>query len=168
MPWWGWLIIGIVGVILVALIVIMIVGRNLQKKQEASQADIEAAAQVVSMLVIDKKRLKPADSQLPKMVVDQIPKYARFTKLPIVKAKVGPRVMTLIADPKVYDAIPVKTEVKVVVSGIYITELKYVRGKVEAPKPSKNPFKKLAAKAMKKQEELKTESATTGKGKKKK
>lgn len=148
MPVWGWIIIGVVGVILVALIVMMFVGRNMQKKQEASQADIEAMAQVVSMLVIDKKKLKPADSQLPKQVIDQIPKYARFTKLPIVKAKVGPRVMTLIADPKVFDSIPIKTEVKVVVSGIYITEIKYIRGKVEPVKKKRNPFQRLAQKAI--------------------
>lgn len=147
MDTWAIILLSVLGVVVIALAVIYFLGRRMRNKQEASRADIEAAAQVVSMLVIDKKKLKPADSQLPKMVIDQIPKYARFTKLPIVKARVGSRVMSLIADPAVFDSIPVKTEVKVVVSGIYITEIKYVRGKVEPPKPTKNPFKKLAKKA---------------------
>ncbi len=162
MPVWAIILVSVLGVVLVALIVIVIIGRNMQKKQEASRADIEAAAQIVSMLIIDKKKLKPADSQLPKMVIEQIPKYARFTKLPIVKARVGSRVMSLIADPQIFDAIPVKTEVKVVVSGIYITEIKYVRGKVEPPKPTKNPFKKLAMKIRQNQTETK-EPETKGK-----
>ncbi len=32
------------------------------------------------------------------MVIDQTPKMMRRAKLPIVKAKVGPRIMTLICD----------------------------------------------------------------------
>ena len=74
--------------------------------------------------------MKVKDANLPKVVAEQIPKYMQLAKLPLVKAKVGPKVMTLIADVKVFDALPLKTEVKVAVSGIYITEIKYVRGKV--------------------------------------
>lgn len=121
----------------------------MQKKQQASQADIEAASQIISMLVIDKKKMKVKDATLPKVVAEQIPKYMRFAKLPLVKAKVGPKVMTLIADVKVFDALPLKTEVKVAVSGIYITEIKYIRGKVE-PKPLTKKEQRAKAKAAKK------------------
>ncbi len=34
------------------------------------------------------------------MVIDQTPKLMRRTKLPIVKAKVGPKITTLVADEK--------------------------------------------------------------------
>ena len=101
------------------------------------------------MLVIDKKKMKVKDATLPKVVAEQIPKYMRFAKLPLVKAKVGPKVMTLIADVKVFDALPLKTEVKVAVSGIYITEIKYIRGKVE-PKPLTKKEQRAKAKAAKK------------------
>ncbi len=60
--------------------------------------------------------------------------------MPIVKAKIGPRVMSLIADGKVYESIPVKKEVKAVVSGIYITELKSVRGGTIIAPPKKKKF----------------------------
>ena len=63
-----------------------------------------------------------------KMVLEQTPKYLRGSKMPIVKAKIGPRIMTLMADPKVFDQLPVKAEVKAEVSGIYITGIKSVRG----------------------------------------
>ena len=52
----------------------------------------------------------------------------RRMKVPVVKAKIGPRVMTLLADGGVFDTLPLKTEARVVVSGIYITQVKSVRG----------------------------------------
>lgn len=149
MPVWVRVIIIVLAVIIGILIALIIVGRKMQKKQQASQADIEAASQIISMLVIDKKKMKVKDATLPKVVTEQIPKYMRFAKLPLVKAKVGPKVMTLIADVKVFDALPLKTEVKVAVSGIYITEIKYIRGKVE-PKPLTKKEQRAKAKVAKK------------------
>ena len=149
MPVWARVIIIVLAVIIGILIALIIIGRKMQKKQQASQADIEAASQIISMLVIDKKKMKVKDATLPKVVAEQIPKYMRFAKLPLVKAKVGPKVMTLIADVKVFDALPLKTEVKVAVSGIYITEIKYIRGKVE-PKPLTKKEQRAKAKAAKK------------------
>lgn len=98
---------------------------------------MEAMKQTVSMLIIDKKMMKIKESGLPQMVIDQTPKLMRRTKLPIVKAKVGPRVMTLVADAKIFDLIPVKKEVKATVSGIYITEVRGVRGPLETPPKKK-------------------------------
>lgn len=149
MPVWVRVIIIVLAVIIGILIALIIIGRKMHKKQQASQADIEAASQIISMLVIDKKKMKVKDATLPKVVAEQIPKYMRFAKLPLVKAKVGPKVMTLIADVKVFDALPLKTEVKVAVSGIYITEIKYIRGKVE-PKPLTKKEQRAKAKAAKK------------------
>lgn len=136
--WTVLLVILIIAVI--ALVVLYFLGRKLEKRQVESQALMEAAAQTVSMLVIDKKKLKLKDAGLPKMVYEQTPKYLRRSKVPVVKAKIGPKVMTLMADPKVFEALPVKTEVKAVVSGIYITEIKSVRGgSIQAP-PKKKGF----------------------------
>jgi len=140
MPVWVRVIIIVLAVIIGILIALIIIGRKMQKKQQASQADIEAASQIISMLVIDKKKMKVKDATLPKVVAEQIPKYMRFAKLPLVKA---------IADVKVFDALPLKTEVKVAVSGIYITEIKYIRGKVE-PKPLTKKEQRAKAKAAKK------------------
>ena len=129
-------------VILVILIIILAVlyyfGRKLERRQMEQQSMLKAAEQVVSMLIIDKKKMKIKESGLPKMVIDQTPKYMAWAKVPIVKAKVGPKIMTLIADEKVFATLPVKTEVKAVVSGIYITQIKSVRGgKLETAPPKK-------------------------------
>lgn len=138
----------VLGVILLIFIVLIIVGRKMQKKQAQSQASIEAASQIMSMLIIDKKRMKLRDANLPKVVTDQVPKYMQGAKMPLVKAKIGPRVMTLIADTSIYDSIPVKTEIKAKVSGIYITQVLSSRGKVEPlPKKKKGFRAKLAKKA---------------------
>lgn len=131
-------------VILIIIVAVMAVlyfmGRKLEKRQVEQQNLLQAAAQTATMLVIDKKKMKIKDANLPKIVYEQTPKYMRWAKVPIVKAKVGPRVMTLLADEKVFAALPVKTEVKVVVSGIYITELKSVRGGSVPTPPAKKGF----------------------------
>ena len=103
-----------------------------------------ATAQTVSMLIIDKKKMRLKDSGLPAVVIEQSPKMLRRSKLPIVKAKIGPKVMTLICDASIYDSIPVKKEVKAVVSGLYITEVKGLRGPIENKdeKKKKKFFKK--------------------------
>ena len=128
-------------IVAVAMAVLYFMGRKLEKRQVEQQNLLQAAAQTVTMLVIDKKKLKIKDSNLPKIVQEQTPKYMRWAKIPIVKAKVGPKVTTLLCDEKVFAALPLKTEVKVVISGIYITELKSVRGgAVPAPVKKKGFF----------------------------
>lgn len=127
-------------IVVIALAVLYFLGRKLEKRQVEQQAALEAAAQTVSLLVIDKKKMKIKEANLPKIVYEQTPKYMRWAKVPIVKAKIGPKVMTLIADAKVFAALPVKTEAKVVVSGLYITEIKSVRGGAVPTAPKKKKF----------------------------
>ena len=64
----------------------------------------------------------------------------RWAKVPVVKAKIGPKIMTLIADGRVFESLPVKTEAKVVLSGIYITQIKSVRGGAVSAPPKKKGF----------------------------
>lgn len=139
-----WMVLLIILVILViVLAVLYFLGKKAQKKQEAQQAQIEAAKQTVSMLIIDKKRMPLKETGLPQMVIDQTPKLMRRMKLPVVKAKVGPKVMTLVSDEKIFDLIPVKKEVKAQVSGIYIVGVKGVRGPLEVPEKKKGFFSKF-------------------------
>ena len=63
--------------------------------------------------------------------------------MPIVKAKVGPKVMTLMCDDKIFPYVPVKKEVKAVVSGLYITDVKGIRGPLDAPQKKKGFFAKF-------------------------
>ena len=134
-----------------ALVALYFSGKKMQKKQDEQQQQIDAYKQTVSMLVIDKKRMRMKESGLPQAVIDQTPKLMRRSKLPIVKAKVGPQIVSLVADEKIFDDIPVKKEVKAVVSGIYITSVKGMHGKVNVPNTKKkSKFKQLLEKAQEK------------------
>ena len=148
-------------VILIGLLVgLYFFGKKTQKKQEEQQAQIEASKQTVSMLVIDKKRMPLKESGLPQMVIDQTPKLLRRSKLPIVKAKVGPKISILIADEKVFDLIPVKKEIKAEVSGLYIVGVKGIRGNLEAPVKKKKGFFARLKKSAKKAQEAQNQTQT--------
>ena len=132
------IVLGIIVIVLAILLVVLyFLGKNLQKKQESQQEAMDAAAQQMNLYIIDMKMMKAMDANLPKMVTEQIPKYMRRAKLPIVKAKVGPRVMSLICDAKVFDTITPKQEVKATVSGLYITAAKRIRGPIVETDPKK-------------------------------
>lgn len=133
----------ITAILAAALVAIIIIGRRMQKKQDAQQEQLEAAAQQVSMLIIDKKKMKLKEAGFPQFVVDNTPKYLRRSKVPVVKAKIGPKIMTLMCDGAIFDQIPVKKEVKATVSGIYITAVRGVRGPLVTPQKKKGFFARL-------------------------
>ena len=118
----------VLAVLVVALIVVTIWGNRQQKKSEEAQKKLVEAAQPVTMLVIDKKRMKISEANLPKVVIDNVPKMMRRSKVPIVKAKVGPQIRSFMCDASIFDSIPVKKEIKAMVGGIYITSVKGIHG----------------------------------------
>ncbi len=136
----------ILAVLIVVLIVLYFWGKKLQKRQEESQAQMEATKQTVQIFVIDKKMLPLKKSGLPQVVIDQTPKLMRRSKMPIVKARVQGRIMTLVADQKVYPLIPVSKEVKATISGIYIMDVKAIRGKLETPPQKKKWYQVFSRK----------------------
>ncbi|MBQ2183865.1 MAG: hypothetical protein II399_04450 [Lachnospiraceae bacterium] len=138
-------------VLLIAVIVLFFVGKRMDKKQAEQQKQIDAARQNMTMLIIDKKRVRFKDAGFPQSVVDQAPKMTRLLKVPVVKAKVGPQIVILIADDKIFDSIPVKKEVKAVVSGMYIVSVRLAHGKQELqPVKKKNFFKRTVEKLQEK------------------
>ncbi|NLL72447.1 MAG: hypothetical protein GX237_02860 [Clostridiales bacterium] len=144
------IVLAIVAVVfVVAMVVLYFVGKKLQKRQDEAEVQMREAAQTFSILVIDKKKMKLSEANLPKMVLDQTPKYLRRSKVPIVKAKIGPKVMSMMCDPKVFDLIPVKKEVKAVISGIYITDVKGLRSGLDPKAQKKGFFAKIKDKAKK-------------------
>ena len=71
--------------------------------------------------------------------------------------------MTLVADEKIFDVIPVKKEVKATVAGIYITDVRGIRGPLPKPEGKKSWRQKLAEKVS----SLSKEEAAASKSKKK-
>ena len=125
----GWIVtIIILAAAIAAIIILNILSKRIQKRHDAQQEQINSYKQTYSLLVIDKKKMKLQDAGFPDYVVAQMPRLSRMFKYPVVKAKVGPKVMTFLTEKAVYEQIPVKREIKADVSGLYITGVRSVRG----------------------------------------
>lgn len=148
---WQIVLIVIAVVLLISIAVLYFLGKKAQKKQAQQQEMLEANKQNISMLIIDKKKMRLKDAGLPPMVLEQTPKTMRRAKLPIIKAKIGPQIMSLICDEKIFDNVPTKKEVKAVVSGIYVLDVKGLHGKTEVqPAKKKGRFKSMVEKMQEK------------------
>lgn len=122
----------IVTVVLVgAMVALYFAGNKMQQKQIEQREAINAASQSATLFIIDKKIMPMKDANLPKSVMDQAPKRYQRAKVPIVKAKIGPQIMTLICDESIYDDVPQHGEVKAMISGIYITSVKTLHKKTK-------------------------------------
>lgn len=147
----------IVVLIVAATVALYFYGSKMQKKQAEAEKQMQVGAQTVSMLVIDKKIMKLKEAGFPQLVIDQTPKYLRGSKVPVVKAKVGPKIMTFMCDNNAFEVLPVKKEVKVVLNGIYIMEVKGARGGLEQKEEKVGFFKRMQRKLTKKRDELAAE-----------
>ena len=165
----GWIIAIIVTVVLIGVLVALyFVGNNLQKKQMEQREQINAASQPATLFIIDKKIMPMKDAGLPKQVMEQAPKRYQKAKLPVVKAKVGPQIVTLICDEGIYDDVPQHGEVKAMLSGIYITSVKVLHKSTKkmqqqeaenAPKRKKSLREKMLKKQAEYQKQLDYEIA---------
>ena len=127
-----WDIIIIIGIILVIIfIALYFLNRWAGKRMADQQEAVERNKQTVTIYVIDKKKDKITNANFPKMVYEQIPKVTKLMKMPLVKAKIGPQIMTLMCESKVYNALPVKKSVKVELAGMYIVGMKGLKTKKE-------------------------------------
>ena len=117
-------VLGLIFAIVVAIVIIFVilyfVGKKMQKKQAESQHMIDQNRQFVSALIIDKKRIRLKEANMPKSVMEQVPKRMFLMKVPLVKVKIGPQIITLFTDKNTLEALPVKKIVKLEISGGYI------------------------------------------------
>ena len=151
MPSWLIILLIVLAVVIGLLVLLYFAGRKLQKRQAEQQSMLEANKQTVSLLVIDKKRMKVKDAQLPASVISQIPKVSRNMKASFVKVKIGPQLVTLFCDEKIYDSVPVKKEVKAEISGMYLMSVKGVHGtKIIREQKKKGRLKQALEKAQEK------------------
>ena len=91
------------------------------KESLAAQEFVEANKMVGSIFVIDKKFDKPTPKDLPKSVYDQLDGASKRRKLYMVKAKVGPQIVTLLTEKNIYNVLVPKKTYKVELSGLYIS-----------------------------------------------
>lgn len=127
-----WIVIAVVAVALVGL---YFWGNKLQKKYNDQQELINQNKQAVTIFVIDKKKDHVTNLKLPKQMKDQLPWMYKKRKMPVIIAKIGPQIQTLMCDQKVYNSIPTKKQIKVELAGILIVNV--LSGKVVEPKKKK-------------------------------
>lgn len=137
----------ITGILLIATISLYFIGKKADKKKGEQDKLLEQSAQTVSLLIIDKKKMKLKDAGLPAAVLEKTPWYLRGTKAPIVKVKIGPNIMTLLCAPEIFDDVPIKKEVKAVISGLYLTAIKGTFGKRDSAPKKLTFMQKLRKKA---------------------
>ena len=151
-------------VMIIVIAVVVVVGAGLyflnrwaSKKSVEQQSVIEKAKQQTSIYVIDKKRDKAENVNLPKSVLENLPKMAKAMKLYFVKAKVGPQITTLMCEKNIFNMIEPKKTYKVEVAGMYIVSLKGMKSAEELKEQAK--LRKQREKEDKKKEDKKKASA---------
>jgi hypothetical protein len=117
-----YIILGVVIAVIVAAYII--IRKRINKRVDDQKSLVDQHKVTTSILVLEKRMDKVTNTDLPKNVLEQIPKIYRMRKVPIVKAKIGPQVMDLMCDDKVFDKLPEKKSVKVDIAGIYIAGIK--------------------------------------------
>lgn len=123
---------GILKIVLIILAVLAVLGliffwiykKYVTPKMNEYNDLLQSNKMTVSIFVIDKIKDKLANQNMPKAMLDQTPKMLRNKKFPLVKAKIGPQIQTLLADEEVFKALPVKKMVKVEIAGMYIINIK--------------------------------------------
>ncbi len=119
----GDIVIIILIILIIAAVGLYFFNKKTYKKFIEAQDFIEQNKIVTPIFVIDKKFEKPTEKNMPKAIYEKIPKASKIRKMPIIKAKVGPQIATLMSDKNVYDVLQVKKTVKVELAGIYIVKI---------------------------------------------
>jgi hypothetical protein len=126
------------GALLILAIVILVLGVALYFlnswacKKTAQQNEMVAQhKQTVTLYVIDKKKDKITNANLPKAMAEQVPRMGKMMKMPLVKVKMGPTIMTMICEAETFKVLPVKKTVTVDVAGAYIVGMKGMKTKME-------------------------------------
>ena len=70
-----WVIIIILAAVVAVLLILVFIGKRAQKRQAQNEDIIRANAQVVSVLVIDKKKMKITQAGLPDLALAEVKWY---------------------------------------------------------------------------------------------
>ena len=137
-------------IFIVALVVagFFFLNRWAYRKMDEQQAVINQQKMMQNAYIIDKKHDKITNVHMPKAVMDNLPRRAKLMKMYFAQVKIGPQILTLICDKNVYNALPLKKNVKIEIAGLYI--LNVVGMKSAEEMKAKNKEKKAKEKAEKK------------------
>jgi hypothetical protein len=123
--WGGYILIALVLALIVAgFFLYRFIKNKLQKRMNDQQEMVNHHKVPASILILEKRRDRIQNANVPKSVLEQVPKIYKLKKMPIVKAKIGPQVMDLLCDEEVFDKLPERKTVRVEMAGIFIAAVK--------------------------------------------
>jgi len=152
---WGSIVLSLLLIIGVVFIGLYFLNRWALRRMNTQQEMVERSKQTMTIYVIDKKKDKAANVNLPKAVTEQLPRMYKIMKMPFVKAKIGSQIMTLMCEKKVFDALPVKKNVKVDMAGIYIVGVKGMKTEKELKALAKDKKEKAKSEKQKDKQKVK-------------
>lgn len=135
--WWQILLIVAI-VVLIAGVAIYFLNSWAGKKQAAQNEIVEQQKQSATIYVIDKKKDKIKNANMPKSMVEQMPRLGRMMKMPLVKAKIGAQIVTLMCEGETFKILPVKKTVQVEIAGAYIVGMKGMKTKMQLAQQRKS------------------------------
>lgn len=99
--------------------------------KEKKEENIEKAKQTgnyvtTTLLIVGKGMKTPKEAKMPEHAINSLPKMVRNTKLPMVRAKVGKKLMTLVCEKKAYDNLVVFKKARVKMAGMVIEDAKTI------------------------------------------
>ncbi len=123
---WGGYILILIALVLIGagVVAYRFIKTKIQKKMDDQQQLVNQHKVPASILVLEKRKDKITNANMPKSVMDQVPKIYRIKKVPIVKAKIGAQVMDLLCDEAIFDKLPERKTVQVELAGIFIAGIK--------------------------------------------
>lgn len=98
--------------------------KRMRRRVDEQQSMVNEHKVAASILVLEKRMDKITNANMPKSVINQVPKLYKIKKVPLVKAKVGQQVMDFLCDDAVFDKLPEKKTVRVDLAGIFIAGIK--------------------------------------------
>ena len=122
----GWVQLYIILAIVIAGIAVGIyfLRKKFLQKIDAQKSLVDQHKVPASLLILEKKMDRVTNANMPKAVVDQIPKVYKLKKVPIVRAKIGAQVMDFLCDEDVFEKLPLRKTVRVELAGIFIASVK--------------------------------------------
>ena len=123
MKWWHlYIILGFVTALIAGLFIFF--RKKVKNRMNEQQIMVDQHKVSVQILVLEKRKDKVTNANIPKNVIEQIPKLYKIRKVPLVKAKVGQQVLDLLCDETVFDKLPEKKTVQVDLAGIFIAGIR--------------------------------------------
>ena len=119
------IIYGVIAVVIAGLVIgYRFLRKRMKRKMEEQQDIVNEHKISTSVFVIEKRKGKITEAKLPKNVLSQIPAIYKIRKMPLITAKIGPQIVTLVCEDDIYEKIPEKKNINVELAGIFIVSVK--------------------------------------------